>query len=183
MSDAASSLPVKSEVDVDERLQSKIVDYNTPSQGAAVDADGDLHVKAKLRDDSGNAFGTEANPVFTAVAEDPGDEVEDYQTSAAVAKDASVNHDYTVTALKTFKGVALLVASAGEFKLELQKETAPASGTYNTLYVAFKQASDPTFFLPLSKVFKQVAGAKVRVKITNRDNATDLYSTLVGIEA
>ena len=71
MADIDSSLPVKTESDVDEKLQSKIVDYTTPSQGMEVDSDGDAHVKAKLRDDTGAAFGTEANPVFTSPGDDP----------------------------------------------------------------------------------------------------------------
>lgn len=182
MADIDSSMPVKTESDVDEKLQSKIVDYTTPSQGMEVDADGDAHTKAKLRDDSGNPFGTEANPVYTAQAEDPGAEVEDYQTTATVAKDATANHDYTVTAAKTFKGIQLVVSASGEFKVELQKETAPASGIYDTIYTGFKQAADPSYILPLYKIFKQVATANIRVAITNRDNAQDLYSTLVGIE-
>jgi len=183
MADADTSMPIKTESDVDEKVQVKMVDYTTPSQGQEIDTDGDAHVKAKLRDDTGAAFGTEANPVRVAETEDPGDEVEDYQTSAAVAKDAEADHDYTVTAAKTFKAIQLVVSSAGEFKVELKKETAPASGIYTTLYVGFKQAADPTFVLPLYKIFRQVATAKIRVTITNRDKVTDLYSTLSGIEA
>ncbi len=182
MADIDSSLPVKTESDLDEKLQSKIIDYSTPSQGMEVDTDGDAHVKAKLRDDAGNAFGTLANPVFTSQSTDLGDEVEDYQTSAAVAKNATVNHDYTVTAAKEFRGLRAIISSAGEFKVELQKETAAASGVYNTLYVAFKQAADPYVEINLSNAFRQVASANVRIAITNRDNSTDLYSTLVGFE-
>lgn len=183
MADVDSSMPVKTESDIDERLQTKVVDYTTPTQGMEVDTDGDAHVKAKLRDDSGNPFGTEANPVFTVGAEDPGDEIEDTKTTAAVVKGASTNHDYTVSALKTFKGSQLVVSASGGFKVELQRETAPASGTFTTKYVCFKQPADPCLILPLMKVFKQVAGAKVRVKITNRYNTQDVYSTLIGIEA
>ena len=109
-------------------------------------------------------------------------EIEDYQTSANVAKGASVDHDYPVTAGKTFKGVSVFATAAGEFKLEVKKETAPASGIYTTLYVAFKQASNPFVQIDLKKIFKQVATANIRLTITNRDNTTDLYTTLVGIE-
>ena len=95
MADANTSMPIKTESDVDEKVQVKIVDYTTPTQGQEVDTDCDAHVKAKLRDDTGAAFGTEANPVRVAETEDPGDEVEDYQTSAAVAK----THRRTMTIL------------------------------------------------------------------------------------
>ena len=45
MADYNSSLPVRSEVDVDERVQIKIVDYTTPTQGTVVDTDGNVHVE------------------------------------------------------------------------------------------------------------------------------------------
>lgn len=183
MADIDSSLPVKTEVDADERLQSKIVDYTTPSQGMEVDSDGDAHVKAKLRDDSGAAFGTLTNPIYTIKAtDDPGDEIQDYQTTADVAKNATTNHDYTVTAAKSFAAKALVVSASGEFKFELQRETAPASGTYTTLYVGFAQASSPYIQLELYGLLQQVATAKIRVAIENRDNTQDVYSTLQGIE-
>ncbi len=181
MADIDSSLPVKTEVDGDEYLRAKLYDQ-TATNPMEIDSDNDAHVKAKLRDDSGSAFGTESNPVYVAGAEDPGDEIIDYQTSAAVAKSATVNHDYSVTAAKTFKGKHLVVSASGEFKFELQIETAPASGIYTTKYVGFAQASSPYIQLSLDKILKQVATANVRVAITNRDNQQDVYSTLSGIE-
>lgn len=45
MSDYDSSLPVRTEADADERLQSKLVDYTTPTQGATIDAQGNVHVE------------------------------------------------------------------------------------------------------------------------------------------
>lgn len=182
MSDAATSMPVKTEVDADERVQVKVVDYLNPSQNMEVDSDRDAHVKAKMRDDNGDPFGTESNPIYIAGAEDPGDEIEEFEQSVDVAKDATVTHDYTVTAGKTFKGKQIVVSAAGEFRLEVQLETAPAAGTYNTKYVMFAQAAKPYIILPLHKIFKQAAGAIVRLSITNRDKQTDVYSTLVGIE-
>jgi hypothetical protein len=183
MADIDSSLPVKTESDVDERLQSKIVDYTTPSQGMEVDSDGDAHVKAKLRDDAGAAFGTEANPVRTLEGDEPGDKIIDYQTTASVAKNSTTNHDYTVTAAKTFKAKHLVVSASGEFKAELQLEDSPAAGTYTTKYTMFAQASRPYIQLELDKLLEQVATANVRVAITNRDSSQDVYSTLSGIEA
>ena len=53
MADVDSQLPVRSVQDVDERLQTKIVDATNPgSQQMEVDTDSDAHVKAKLRDDA-----------------------------------------------------------------------------------------------------------------------------------
>lgn len=182
MSDIDSSLPIKTESDVDEKVQSKIVDFTTPTQGMEVDTDNDAHVKAKLRDDAGNPFGIEANPVYTVIGDDPADEVFDYQTSAAVAKDATVNHDYTVTALKTMKGVQMVVSSSGEFKVELMRETGVAAGTYDTILTAFAQASSPLVDITIQRILQVAAGVNIRIAITNRDNARDVYSTLLGME-
>lgn len=46
MADFDSALPVRSPQDADQRVQTKIVDYTTPTQGTAVDAQGNLHVEA-----------------------------------------------------------------------------------------------------------------------------------------
>ena len=45
MSDFKASLPVRTEADADERLQSMIVDYSTVSQGMTVDTDNNAHVE------------------------------------------------------------------------------------------------------------------------------------------
>ena len=136
-----------------------------------------------LHDEDGEAYSL-TNPLPVAISESEGDEVCDYNTSAAVVKDASVNHDYTVTAATTFIGSRIWASGSGKMKVEVQLETAPAAGTYNTAFVAFNSTSNPNIDIPLDKICaKQVAGAIVRIVMTNRDNqAQDLYSTLVGIE-
>jgi hypothetical protein len=54
MSDYPSSLPVRTEADADERLQSKIIDFTSPANGMTVDADGNAHteVHGNRADDS-----------------------------------------------------------------------------------------------------------------------------------
>ena len=182
MADMDSSLPVKTEVDIDERLQSKLVDYLVPTQGMEIDTDKDAHVKAKLRDDTGAPFGTESNPVYTVKGDDPADEVTDYQTTASVAKDAVANHDYVVTAGKTLKGIILLASASGEFKVELHKETGVATGIFDTCFTAFAQASSPFINVDFDRGIIVAAGVIIRVAITNRDKTQDLYSTILGIE-
>ncbi len=54
MADYNSSLPVRSEADVDERLQSKIVDFTTPAQGMVVDAQGNAHIEVHGDNPSGS---------------------------------------------------------------------------------------------------------------------------------
>lgn len=53
MADYNSSLPVRTQADSDERLQSKIVDYLDPSKGAEVDSDKNLHIEMHGNDAGG----------------------------------------------------------------------------------------------------------------------------------
>lgn len=135
-----------------------------------------------LHDEAGEPYSA-TNPMPVSFEESEGTEVLDYQTSVAVASSASVNHDYTVTALKTLLGSKAWATASGKLKLELKLETAAGSGVFNNKYVAFNSTSNPNVDIPLEKIVKQVAGAKVRLTITNLDNqAQDLYSTLLGVE-
>jgi hypothetical protein len=50
--------------------------------------------------------------------------------------------------------------------------------------IKFNSTANPNIDMDLKNVVKQVAGAKVRVIITNRDNQPqDLYSTLLAVES
>lgn len=53
MSDQNTSLPVRTEADVDERLQSKIIDYTDPTKGMQVDSDKNAHVEMHGNDPLG----------------------------------------------------------------------------------------------------------------------------------
>lgn len=136
-----------------------------------------------LHDEDGEPY-TENNPLPVTLEESEGDEIVDYNTSAAVAKDAVVTHDYTVTALKTFVGSEAWISGSGKLKAEIQIEDGLASDSYDTIYTAFNSTAEPNIRIPLQKIVKQViAGAIVRIEITNRDNqAMDVYSTLLGVE-
>jgi len=135
-----------------------------------------------ISDSDGNHF-SESNPLFVSFSENPGDEIVDYNTAASIAKDATSNHDYTVTGGKTFLLDEIWCSASGKMKVEVQFETAAASGVFNTKWVGFNSTANPNVRIPAEKIGKQVAGAKIRIIRTNRDNqAQDLYSTLVGIE-
>jgi hypothetical protein len=135
-----------------------------------------------LHDGEGNVF-DETNPLNVTLVEGSGDEVCEYNTSATIAKDVTVNHDYTVTALKTLFMDQVWVSGSGKLKVEVQLETGVASGTYDTKLVGFNSTANPNIEIPLGKIPNQIAGAIVRVAVTNRDNQTqDLYSTLTAIE-
>lgn len=106
----------------------------------------------------------------------PGSEVVDYQTSSAVAKDASVNHDYTVSGGTTFYGKEAWVSGSGKLKVEIL-----VNGS--TVFVGFNSTANPNIRIPLEKLVTAAATQVVRLTITNRDNqAQDLYSTLLGEE-
>jgi hypothetical protein len=109
-------------------------------------------------------------------ADQAGDEVCDYNTSAAVATSATVNHDYTVTALKTFVGEEAWVSGSGKLKVELLVNGA-------TKFVGFNSTANPNVRIPLERIPQAAAGQVIRMTITNRDNqAQDVYSTLMGLE-
>lgn len=136
-----------------------------------------------LHDEDGEPYSS-TNPVPVSIEESEGDEICDYDTAVAVVKDATDNHDYTVTALKTFIGARIWATASGKMKIEVQLEDAPAAGTYTTFAVAFNSTSTPNINMPLDNICgKQVAGAIIRIIRTNLDNQSqDLYSTLSGIE-
>lgn len=133
-------------------------------------------VQANLFDEAGVAF-SEANPLHVEVISDQhGDEVCDFNTSSAVAKNASVNHDYTVTAAKTFLSEQVWVSGSGKLKAEILINGA-------IVFVGFNSTSNPNIEIPMGKICKAGATEIVRVTITNRDQqAQDVYSTLTGLE-
>jgi hypothetical protein len=132
-------------------------------------------VQANLHDEAGNPFSL-TNPLPVEMVSDAqGDEVVDYNTSASVAKSASVNHDYTVSVGKTFIGKKAFVSGSGKLKVELQVNAV-------TKYVGFNSTANPNIEIPLEGMLKGNATEVVRMIITNRDNAQDVYSTLSGLE-
>jgi len=133
-------------------------------------------VQANLFDEAGVAFSS-TNPLPVEFTSDQaGDEICDFNTSAAVAKDASVNHDYTVTAAKTFLGEELWVSGSGKLRVELLINAA-------VVFVGFNSTANPNIRIPMEKICKANATEVIRITITNRDNqAQDLYSTLLGLE-
>ena len=108
-------------------------------------------------------------------------EVANYDTSAAIASNATDNHDYTVTGTTFFLKSVIFSASQGE-KVEIQ--TGPVASLV-TRAVAFSSPSAPSGvveFNPPVEVPVTSTGT-VRVIRTNRDNqAQDVYSTIVGYD-
>ena len=137
-----------------------------------------------LRDASGVALGTVTNPLAVAISADvSGDDIVDFNTSAAVAGGASSNHDYTVSGGKTLLFNQVEASGSGKIKVEIQVETGVGSNTFVTKAVQFNSTSAPNTSIKFGPPISVAAGVRVRVIRTNRDNqAQDVYSTLMGQE-
>lgn len=252
MSDQNTALPVRTEGDLQEKIQSKLVDYIDPSLGAQIDTDKNLHVEmhgddptgtdkvvklsesgnvvldgeynvvtntvpsrvglmahlrnatpglaqllqpltavtnglkrlldVALHDENGDAFST-SNPLPVTLVDSEGEEINDYKQAIAVAKDAVDNHDYTVTALKTLKASQIIASASGKIKVEVQVENGVASGIYTTKFTQFNSTANPNVLFDIKELIQVAAGVKIRVAITNKDNAAqDVYSTISGHE-
>lgn len=135
-----------------------------------------------ITDESGAPF-TESNPLPVTMVDSEGSEVNDYNTSSALAAAGTSNHDYTVTVAKTLKLTEIWAAGSGKLKIEVQTETGVATGTFNTKFVGFNSTSFPNIQLPISEAITVAAGVRVRVIRTNKDNQPqDVYTTICGHE-
>jgi hypothetical protein len=177
-----NSKPASSAVIAGERQASPDETHQT-KRVTAIDGENDsVNMDVALHHSDGDEI-TEANPMFVTQAENPADEILDYNVQSDLAVDTPTNVDYTVTAAKTFLGARVFASASGEFKLEVQVETAPAAGTYNTKYVAYGRSASENVDIPLDKILKQVATAKVRLIVTNTENKVqDIHTTLAGFE-
>lgn len=174
MSDYNSALPIRTQGDADEKVQSKIVDYTTPNQGLAVDASG--KIGSKLFDEAGTAFSS-GNPLPVEIIGSTTTKYNNHATSASVAAAASVNHDYT--ALAAIKLMQVCSSGSGKIKTEIKVETGVATGVYTTHFVEFNSTANTNNNITLAAPISVASGVKIRVTITNRDNqAQDVYSTV-----
>lgn len=138
--------------------------------------------KVSIQDSSGNPF-SPTNPLFVSLSDTVGSSVDSYQTSVALAAGSSVNMDYTVTSGKTFYTRQVIAAGSGKIKLVVQYETGVATGVFNTFWVGFNSTSNPNILIPTPTDKTQIAGARIRLVLTNSDVASqDVYSTLSGTE-
>jgi hypothetical protein len=129
----------------------------------------------------GNAVSV-SNPVPVSISANiAGTEINDYNTAASVAANASSNHDYL--AVGEFLLTQISASASGKMKIEVRVETAPGSNVFNTRFVQFNSTSNPNIDISLKSPISVPAGARVRVVRTNRDNQPqDLYSTISGQE-
>lgn len=135
-----------------------------------------------FHDEDGNPF-TASNPLPVTSVDSEGTEVNNYNTVAALAAGATSNHDYTVTAATTLKLAQIFASASGKMKIEVQIETAVASGIFVTRFVQFNSTAMPNLAIDIKENITVAAGIRVRVARTNKDNQPmDVYSTISGHE-
>ena len=106
-------------------------------------------------------------------------EIHDYDTAAAVAGDATSNHDYTVAGT-TFLLKSIIMSSSGGSKVEVQ--TGPVASLVS-MAVGFVTKEGGTLQLDFdpAKEVPVTSTGTVRLIRTNRQGqAQDLYSTIIG---
>ena len=152
----------------------------TPAGALRVDSSGYI-ATVNIQVDSAAVSKTNAMPVY--ITDSPGVEVNDYNTASAIAAAGTSNHDYTVTAAKTFRMSQILASASGKLKIEIQVETGVITGIFTSKFVMFNSASSPNIVLPLNEQLSVAAGVRVRLIRTNLDkSAEDVYSTMCGHE-
>jgi hypothetical protein len=104
-----------------------------------------------------------------------GDEICVFETST-LAAGATIDHDYAVTAAKTFIGQNVWASGSGKIKVTVLVNAIPK-------FVGFNSTANPNVNIPLAKICKANATEVVRITIENRENQPqDVYSTLTGVE-
>lgn len=134
-----------------------------------------------IRDASGAVF-SETNPLPVIMVDvDPlATSKIDYNTASALAAAATSNHDYTVTAAKTFYCEQVILASSGEGKYEIQASVATVFSTFAVVYLT---KAEPSKDIKFARAKAVAATEKLRIIRTNKDLvAMDVYSTIIGIE-
>jgi hypothetical protein len=155
-------------------LTSADLDYS----GVAVTKEGAVYTEIL----QGGAVNSAANPIFVQPVEEgaSANEIHDYDTAAAVAKDATSNHDYTV-ANTTFLLKQITTSSSGDVKVEVQTGPLASLATVWVGFVGSKAGGSIQHkFCPPKEVPVTSTGT-VRLIRTNRGSvALDLYSTIEG---
>lgn len=135
--------------------------------------------------DVGGVLVSASNPVPVVLSAGvSGTIVNDYNTAASIAAQATSNHTYTITTGKAFQGKKIHAAGSGKIKIEVQIS---ANGTtFTTVFVAFNSTATPNIDIDMDQIlFLEPAGtgAAVRIIRTNLDIvAQDVYSTISGVE-
>lgn len=152
-------------------------DFNNGATGAQT-----LRTAANLAIGGANVSPT--NPVPVSFSAAPiGTSINDYKKAAALAANATDNHDYTITSGKTFQGKKIWASGSGLLKAEVQ--ISPDGAAFTTLWVGWNSVSNPNMTIDMDQMvfLESGVGSKIRVIITNEDKKpSDCYSTISGVE-
>lgn len=191
MSDQATALPIRTEDDIQERVQVKIVDYLNPGTGLSadqqmiVDLDHNAHVEIHGNDEAGidRIALMDTDGRLRVVVEDLSTDnppTHDPHVGSAIATSATSDHDLTaVAAAKVFKLKQITASASGKLKIEVLVG-APASLV--SKFVFFNSVADPNIKFMLAEPIDVPATHIVRIQKTNleKNDAQDLYSTIIG---
>lgn len=129
-----------------------------------------------IHDEAGAAY-SESNPLPVTLTDSEGEEIHNYTTSASVAANATVNHDYVVAGTD-LKFQQIFASGSGKIKVEVR--VGPAL-TLVSKFVGFNSTATPNVEFTLKFPITVPVGDTVRVSIQNRDNQPqDVYSTISG---
>lgn len=133
-------------------------------------------------DSSGNmkSFSVNADGSLNVVVAEGGSEICEYKTSAAVASDGVVTHDYTITSAKIFDNCRVLVGARGATKIRVGLW----NGTTFTVKAVYFQAIQMNHVMDFTSFRATGTGTlSIRIEITNLDKqSSDLFSCLQGVE-
>ena len=190
---------------LDRKLIVELADATTDSQRLAIDSNGAItvvqathgnlqaNVTLQINDvdvsatvpvpiSATAAANTELNPIFVKITDTAvsGEEVHNFDTAAAVASDATSNHDFTVTGT-TFFLKSVIWSGSGSVKAEIQTGPVASLATVAVGFLTGRQGdTQQVFFNPAVEVPVTGTGT-IRVIRTNRQGAsTDVYSTIIG---
>lgn len=153
------------------------VDYGNGATGAQTQ-----RVAANLAVAGADVSAT--NPIPVSFSAAPiGTPKNDFNTASAIAAGATSNHDYAITASKTFQGKKIWASASGLMKIEVQ--VSPDGSTFSTLWVGFNSTADANISIDMDQTvfLESGTGAKIRIIRTNMDKkAQDVYSTISGVE-
>lgn len=120
-----------------------------------------------------------------SIEESEGEEILLYkETATKIVKNASEDHEYTVTALKEFELEQWGISASGYMKGELMVETGVATGVFESKGNLFNSTANPNEDIQYKRALKIAAGVKVKIVMTALDNQSlALYSFMNGLES
>jgi hypothetical protein len=132
-----------------------------------------------MRDSSGAAF-TNSNPLPVSITNAvTGTEVFVYKTDANVIKTGTSTNSKTPTATKTLQVQKVYGSSAGKAKFEVLWGT---TGGEVVKIVGFNSTANPNWEYEFAAPQLLVDTQTIKVRVTNLDGQTDLYSVIEGVE-